>query len=72
MRETIIVQSLNESLDIPKRVFNSSEQAYKYAYNLSILYECDVRIKCYLDEKCWGCITIRVNKKVGEKCPVIK
>lgn len=72
MRETIVVYSLDESLGIPKRVFNGSGQAYKYAYNLSVLYECDVRIECYLDEKCWAKITIRVNKKEGEKCPVIK
>lgn len=72
MKETITVEVLDDSLEVPKREFSNIEQSYRYAFNLSRLYECDVRIVCYLDEKCWGKITIRVNKKEGVKCPVIK
>lgn len=72
MKEKIIVHVLDESLKIPDAKFSKSEDAYKHAYNLLKTYNCEVVATSFLDEKCWGKITFRVNKKEGEKCPVVK
>lgn len=72
MKDIITVEVLDDYIKFPKRIFDNPDRAYKFAHNISKLWGCDVRICCYVDDKCWGKLTIHVNRKVGEECLAIK